>query len=161
MNMSRSKVRGSAGGHKADQGTRTWIAWVVIGLIVLIAIATAVASLRRASQTTIILPAVINADTAYTYYQKNEVIIVDVRATKDWKMYHITDSKSIPLADLPNHLNELPAHAAIIVVDDYFDLSPQGRDLLLKDGYTNVSALDGGILAWAVKGYPVVGLVPY
>ena len=158
--MTRAKAIGSAKSSKKSRTAANWVPWLVIGLVVVIAIAAGLASLRTAVQNSITLPSVINADTAYTYYERNKVVIVDVRTAKDWSMYHITNSKSIPLADLPSRMNELPRNTAIVVVDDYFDLSPQGRDILLKAGWANVAALQDGILAWAQRGYPVIGLVP-
>ena len=158
--MAREKKKNVRRYKPSREFKSTWLPWIGLGLILVLAAVVAIVAIRIESSTAVTLPAVINAETAFEMVQQNNAVIVDVRSTKMWNLYHITNSKSIPLTDLPSKLNELPRHSPIIVVDDYEDLSPQGRDILLKAGFSSVSALNGGILAWAQMGYPVVGQVP-
>ncbi len=158
--MAREKTRKVKRYRRDRQFPNSWVPWLVLSLVLVIAAAVAIVAIRQESQNARALPAAISAETAWAMVQENNAVIVDVRSTKDWNNYHITNSKSIPLADLPTRLKELPRNAPIIVVDDYLDLSPQGRAILLRAGFSSVSVLTGGILDWATKGYPVIGNVP-
>src|SRR5271157_5879586 len=86
-----------------------WVLWLAAGLFLAIVAAGGFVLLQR---------------------QQNAVFL-DVRPANAFRGYHITNSKSIPLSNLPSRLKELPRHTTIVVVDDNFDLSPKVRDLLL------------------------------
>lgn len=86
---------------------------------------------------------------------------MDVRTATKREAYHITLSKSILPDELPTHLNEPSRHTPIVVGDDNFDLTPKAKDLLLKTGLTQVTALSGGIRDWIQAGYPLQGAYPF
>jgi rhodanese-related sulfurtransferase len=137
-----------------------WVLWLAASLVLVIVAAVGIVLLRRQQQALMALPSQISTVEAWTFYQ-HDAVFLDVRPATKWEAYHITLSKSIPLAELPTHLNELPRHTVIVVVDDNFDLSPKGRDLLLKAGFTQVTALTGGIGDWIQAGYPFEGAYPF
>jgi rhodanese-related sulfurtransferase len=136
------------------------VLWLAASLFLVIVAAVGIVLIRRNQQALTAMPLQVNAVEAWTFYQHG-AIFVDVRPTSKWDGYHITSSKSIPLAELPSRLKELPHHAPIVVVDDNTDLSPKARDLLLKAGFTQVTALSGGIDAWIQGGYPFEGTFPF
>lgn len=137
-----------------------WVLWLAAGLFLAIVAAGGFVLLQRQQQTITAMAPQIDTVEAWAFYQQNAVFL-DVRPANAFRGYHITNSKSIPLSDLPSRLKELPRHTTIVVVDDNFDLSPKGRDLLLKAGFTQVTALSGGIGNWILGGYPFDGTYPY
>lgn len=149
---------------KTNRGDRRpipiWVLWLAASLFLVIVAAGGIVLLQRHQQAVTAMPPQVSTVEAWTFYQQNAVFL-DVRPALQWQMYHISKSKSIPLAELPSRLKELPRNIPIVVVDDQFDLSPKARDLLLKAGFTHVTALSGGMGDWILGGYPFEGTYPY
>ena len=82
--------------------------------------------------------------------------ILDVREPSEWTQAHIAGATLIPLGELPNRLNEIPKDKTIVVVCRTGHRSAQGRDILLKAGFTNVTSMSGGLTEWQSQGQPVV-----
>jgi rhodanese-related sulfurtransferase len=82
-------------------------------------------------------------------------MILDVRETSEYATGHIAGAVLIPLGELSSRLQELPKERLIIVQCRSGSRSAQGRDLLVKNGFVNVTSLSGGILAWQAAGYPI------
>ena len=82
--------------------------------------------------------------------------ILDVREPSEWTQFHISGATLIPLGDLSNRLNEVPKDREVVVVCLTGIRSPQGRDILIKAGYTKVTSMTGGLTQWQAKGMPVV-----
>ncbi len=169
--MTGKKSKGDRARPSGRRAPFNWIPWTIVAAIILVAAGLAVYVGQQANRIAdatpaptdfpaVGLPSAVTAAEAFTMYQGNAVIL-DVRDPKDWNQYHITNSKSIPLAELSNRLNELPRHTPIVVVDDNFDLSPKGRDVLLNAGFPSVTALTGGIADWVLSNYPFEGDFPY
>ncbi len=98
------------------------------------------------------LPRDISIEQAYAYYQQG-VFLLDVRTQEEWDEYHVPGATLIPLDELPNRLNELPAGQPIMVICRSGNRSQVGRDILLQGGF-NATSITGGIKAWAAAGYP-------
>jgi rhodanese-related sulfurtransferase len=152
--------RSKKSGRRDRREIPIWVLWLAASLFLVIVAAVGIVLVRRNQQVTTAMPAQVNAAEAWTFYQHGAVF-VDVRSAARWNGYHITSSKSIPLDQLASHMNELPRHVPIVVVDDNFDLSPKARDLLLEAGFTQVTALSGGIEGWIEGGYPFEGTYPF
>ncbi len=88
--------------------------------------------------------------------QKSGAFILDVRTAAEWNDAHIAGATLIPLDQLPNRLNELPRDKVIVVVCHSGNRSAQGRDILLKAGFTQVTSMAGGMTQWQAQGYPTV-----
>ncbi len=78
--------------------------------------------------------------------------ILDVREPGEWAQFHIPGATLIPLGDLPNRLNEVPKDREVVVVCRTGHRSAQGRDILLKAGYTRVTSMAGGMTQWQAQG---------
>jgi rhodanese-related sulfurtransferase len=144
-----------------------WILWVSIGLLVVLAVVvyfvarSSQKATQMASQTpTIALPVEISVDEAFLLFGGKTVLFLDVRPTTSWKAFHIENSVSIPLAEIPARLNELPHTGVIVIVDGSGDLSPQARSILQKAGFSKVGSMTGGLDAWIQRGFPIIGTVP-
>lgn len=81
---------------------------------------------------------------------------LDVREQSEWNEAHIEWATLIPLGQLANRQNELPKDQKIVVVCRSGNRSAQGRDLLLKAGFAEVTSMAGGMNDWISQGLPVV-----
>jgi rhodanese-related sulfurtransferase len=81
--------------------------------------------------------------------------ILDVRETYEWNEGHIPNATLIPLGTLSNKLASVPKDKPIVVVCRSGNRSQSGRDILLKAGFTNVTSMSGGMLAWEAAKLPV------
>ena len=95
-------------------------------------------------------------------YQKypDDAFFLDVREPEEWDSFHIPNTTHIPLNDLPNRLSELPQGILIVVVCNSGNRSKLGRDLLLQEGFTDVTSMAGGVTGWSNMNYPIEGLRP-
>jgi phage shock protein E len=111
------------------------------------------------SSPTLASPMEISPSQAQLEIQKGAMVL-DVRESSEYATGHIAGAVLIPLGELAPRLQELPKDRLIIVQCRSGSRSAQGRDLLLKNGFTNVTSLSGGILAWQAAGYPVESGAP-
>ena len=81
--------------------------------------------------------------------------MLDVREPDEWEDFHMPGATFIPLGELPDRLSEVPTNREIVVVCRSGNRSQEGRDILLKAGFTNVSSMAGGMNKWRSQGLPV------
>jgi rhodanese-related sulfurtransferase len=81
--------------------------------------------------------------------------ILDVREPSEWAQFHIPGATLIPLGSLPNRLSEVPKDRQVVVVCRTGIRSAQGRDILLKAGFTKVTSMTGGMNQWQAQGLPI------
>lgn len=84
-------------------------------------------------------------------------LLVDVREPVEWAAARIPGATLIPLGDLLARVTELPRDRPVILQCRSGNRSNRGARLLADLGYTNVSNLAGGILAWSEAGLPLEG----
>jgi rhodanese-related sulfurtransferase len=82
--------------------------------------------------------------------------LLDVREPAEWASFHLAGATLIPLGSLPARLNEVPRGKPVVVVCLSGHRSLQGRDILLQAGFTQVTTLAGGLLAWQGQGQPMI-----
>ncbi|MGZ4438619.1 MAG: rhodanese-like domain-containing protein [Nocardioides sp.] len=80
--------------------------------------------------------------------------VLDVREEVEWQHGHIEGAQHIPLGQLPQRLDEVPAEQTLVICKvggrsarAVAWLQAQGRDAV---------NLDGGMLDWATAGRPMV-----
>lgn len=100
------------------------------------------------------LPTEISIDEAHQLYEEG-VFLLDVRTQEEWDEFHAPDTTLIPLDQLPNRVNELPTDEPIVVVCRSGNRSQAGRDILLDNGFEQVTSMAGGLNAWREAGYPI------
>jgi rhodanese-related sulfurtransferase len=81
--------------------------------------------------------------------------ILDVREQSEWDQFHIPGAKLVPLGTLPDQLAKVPKDQTVIVVCRTGRRSAEGRNILVKAGYENVTSMSGGMTEWQAKGLPV------
>lgn len=98
----------------------------------------------------------VDADEVKKAQESKEGRIVDVRTPEEYKEGHIQGSMLIPLQELPQHLDKLPnKEETLYVYCRSGGRSAQAVAFLQQNGYTNVHNMNGGIMAWESKSYPI------
>jgi rhodanese-related sulfurtransferase len=81
--------------------------------------------------------------------------LLDVRSPEEFQGDgHIADARLIPLPMLALRLNEIRRDVPIVVICRSGNRSQAAADLLLAHGFSEVSNVQGGMLAWQRAGYP-------
>ncbi|WP_299029051.1 rhodanese-like domain-containing protein [uncultured Thermanaerothrix sp.] len=83
-------------------------------------------------------------------------LVLDVREPEEWAEVHIPGALLIPLGQLAARVDELPRDRAVVVVCRSGNRSQEGRDILRRAGFSQVTSLQGGIRAWVAAGLPTV-----
>ena len=103
----------------------------------------------------------LSAREAYEAWQAGEVAIVDVREEHEYDTTHVPDMPLIPMSELQDRLDELPADRPLVIFCRSGRRSADVTDYLNDLGdYGEVANLEGGILAWATQGLPYEGAPP-
>jgi hydroxyacylglutathione hydrolase len=84
-------------------------------------------------------------------------LLVDVRSPREHDAKHIEGSVSMPLNHLAERLGELSRDRPVIVHCAGGYRSSIAASLLMREGFTHVSELAGGIAAWDAAGLPSEG----
>lgn len=144
----------SVKGKTATQSFRWWWVAAAIGVV---AIVVGVVWVLQQNDRQASNPAEneISIAEAFAKYEQG-VFLLDVRTQEEWDSFHAPDTTLIPLDQLPDRVNELPKDQEIVVICRSGNRSQEGRDILLKAGFTNVSSMAGGLNEWRSAGYPTV-----
>ena len=87
---------------------------------------------------------------------KEPLVILDVRSAAEYRGNgHIAGSKLIPLPELHQQINKVPQNKAIVCVCQSGNRSGQACKQLIEAGFTDVSNLSGGMLAWKRANLPI------
>lgn len=86
----------------------------------------------------------------------NKFVLVDVREPHEFQIGRIPGSVLIPLGELPKRLNELNPADDIVVHCKMGGRSAKAIDFLKTQGFSNLTNLKGGILAWSDQVDPSV-----
>jgi rhodanese-related sulfurtransferase len=123
----------------------------VVAIVVILLILSANASVGNSAS----LPRDISVGEAHQMYQEG-VYVLDVRRQDEWDQIHIENTHLIPLDQLASRVNEIPTGVPIVVICHSGNRSKVGRDTLLQAGFTQVTSVTGGLLAWQAAGYALV-----
>lgn len=130
---------------------------VQLGLVLALAlIVFLIITLNGAGKAVSSLPAEISVNEAYQKYSQG-VFVLDVRRQDEWDAYHVANTTRIALEELSSRLSELPRDREIVVICHSGNRSGQARDILLGAGFTQVTSMAGGLIAWNAAGYPLDG----
>lgn len=89
------------------------------------------------------------------FEQFDDVQLVDVRETDEWRAGHIEGALHIPMGSLSERRDELAEDRRIVAVCRSGNRSGQVVAALRQAGY-DAENLDGGMGAWANEGLPFV-----
>jgi rhodanese-related sulfurtransferase len=99
----------------------------------------------------------VNTVEATQLINRQDALVIDVRAAEEYAKGHILGAKNLPLADLERRAAELDKHKAkpLIVHCENGNRSTSALPLLRKQGFASVVNLTGGYAAWQQAGLPV------
>ncbi|MEE9427186.1 MAG: HigA family addiction module antitoxin [Paracoccaceae bacterium] len=100
-------------------------------------------------------PSVQAADAAKVkeWYDRNEILLVDVRETSEFEIEHIPGALLLPLSSFdPEIFPTLPGKKVVLHCAIGKRSAAAGK-MLLKEGHQDVIHLTGGIEAWKAAGY--------
>jgi rhodanese-related sulfurtransferase len=84
-----------------------------------------------------------------------DVVLLDVREDDEWSRGHAAGAQHIPMGQVPTRLDEIDSAATLYVVCKAGGRSARVAQFLVDNGYQPVN-VNGGMLAWAEAGRPVV-----
>ena len=114
---------------------------IIIAVIAAVSLAMPLINTRRFGP-------MVSAEQAVSLIIKQNALVVDVRAQKDFKRVRIANSVNIPANEIQNRLGELSKDRTIIVVDNSGNMSAAASKLLRGVGFTKVYVLDSGLVGW-------------
>ena len=82
--------------------------------------------------------------------------LLDVREDEEWVAGHPPGAHHLPMMQIPARLAEVPTTGEVVVACRVGARSAQVVAYLLGNGWDNVRNLDGGLVAWAGAGRPLV-----
>ena len=82
------------------------------------------------------------------------VVLVDVREPDEFENFHVPGATLIPLADVPERVEEIPTDQRVYVICGSGGRSARAVDFLNKQGLDTVNVA-GGSKAWLEAGLPV------
>lgn len=91
--------------------------------------------------------------------QAEGATLLDVREEYEWAAGHAPGAVHIPLRQLPARLGELPGHRPVLVICRSGRRSAEAAAVLagpLGVHLGDVANVEGGMVAWAGAGYPVL-----
>lgn len=81
-------------------------------------------------------------------------LLVDVREDDEWVAGHAAAARHIPLASVPDHVEDLPRDRVIVCVCRSGGRSARAGQFLSELGFATAN-LEGGMTAWFAAGAPV------
>ena len=114
---------------------------IIIAVIAAVSLAMPLINTRRFGP-------MVSSEQAVSLVNKQNALVVDVRAQKDFKRVRIANSVNIPANEIQNRLGELSKDRTIIVVDNSGNMSAAASKLLRGVGFTKVYVLDSGLVGW-------------
>lgn len=83
-------------------------------------------------------------------------LLVDVREPAEFDEVRIDGAQLAPLGSVVEDLEDVPKDREIVLICRSGNRSGKAQKALAERGYTGVTNMEGGMLAWEKRGYPVV-----
>ena len=89
-------------------------------------------------------------------------LLVDVRELDEVAQvaFDVPGTLLMPMSELEQRFAELPRDRQLVLVCGVGDRSLKATYFLMFHGYTQVANMQGGIIKWARKGFPITGQAP-
>jgi rhodanese-related sulfurtransferase len=81
--------------------------------------------------------------------------LLDVREPWEYGRGHIAGAHLIPLGELEERVGEVPKDRPVLAVCHVGQRSLLAATFLRRQGYSQVTNVDGGIAAWVERGFPL------
>ena len=85
-------------------------------------------------------------------------IVIDVRPADEYRAGHLPDALNFPLKELAQRAKELKKYQEkpVILICKAGQHASSAGGILLKEGFTNLNRLQGGIYEWQASKLPLV-----
>lgn len=83
------------------------------------------------------------------------VVVVDLRPAEAFRQRRVRGARSLPLAELPRRLAEIPASTRVVLYGASPEEAAWAYEALRERGYRLTLVLEGGLPAWVRLGLPV------
>jgi rhodanese-related sulfurtransferase len=80
--------------------------------------------------------------------EREDVVIVDVRSAPEFESGHIDGALWIPVEEIERRADEVPRRGRVLVFCAVGGRSAAACHLLSEKGFTNLTNVDGGMMAW-------------
>lgn len=102
-------------------------------------------------------PATVTVDAVHQRLASDDAkpLIVDVREPHEYKAGHIEGARLAPLGNVAKELEDVPKDREIVLVCRSGNRSGKAQRILAERGFTRLLNMEGGMVAWEKKGYPV------
>ncbi len=83
-------------------------------------------------------------------------LAIDVRSESDYLIAHVPGAINIPYVEFADRIPQLlrRAPAVIAVYDELGPRARRAKEILIKNGFTEVINLEGGFANWKRRGFP-------
>ena len=99
---------------------------------------------------------IIDVETLYKRWsQRAGLSVIDVRRDDEWKEGHIPDSLHMHLAELPQHLDEVPSNQPVALICRTGHRAEMAASIIAATGREVIAVGKGGVPDWAERGYPM------
>ena len=88
--------------------------------------------------------------------ERSSLFLLDVRNADERTRGIMPGAHSVAVGDLPQHLQQVPRDAKIVTVCASGYRASIAASLLAREGYDDVSIMDGGTTAWTRRSLPLV-----
>ena len=88
--------------------------------------------------------------------QRQNLYLLDVRTAEEFRQASLAGAHLIPINQIERRLAEVPRDRPVLVYCAVGSRSAQVFSFLARRGYPEVYNLEGGIYAWAQRGYPIL-----
>jgi len=82
-------------------------------------------------------------------------LLLDVREYPEFAAGHLKDARLIPLAEIERRAGELPKDQPMVCMCRSGRRSAEAAEIFARLGFTNVTQLTGGVMAWEQAGLPL------
>lgn len=123
----------------------------LVGAFVVLLVALLVTENKRGGQS-------VSTQQATQLVNREQAVIVDLRAQSEFNAGHIVDALNIPYTSLSSHLGDLEKYKEkpVILVCKMGQHSSAAGKVLMKAGFTQVKRMSGGMAEWGNANLPVV-----
>lgn len=125
--------------------------WQLASAFVVLAVLLAYTESRRSGKS--LAPSLVGS-----LVNRENAVLLDVRADSDFRAGHIAGSVNIPFAQFASRIGELEKYKGrpLVMVCNVGSSAGDAAKQLVKAGYEPVYCLSGGITAWRGENLPVV-----
>jgi len=82
---------------------------------------------------------------------KDDFLLIDVRESSEIEISKIKESIHIPMAEIPNNIDQINSNKLVIVMCKSGGRSANVCKYLIQNGFQDIYNLNGGIIKWALE----------